>query len=139
MDKKLEKSLIDALSWASLRELPEKDKGEDVYILALALVSKKDGSKAYVATKKTKDGTDKIVKDFGSTAMIVKVEEVYPYLLLDASYIPQFNDKKKEERIKWLTLTDTEGGNYEDMSLKELNKAILNRAIQCHLKAINNE
>lgn len=139
MDKKLEKSLIDALSWASLRELPEKDKGEEVYILALALVSKKDGSKSYVALKKDKNGEDKIVKDFGTTAMIVKVDEVYPYILLDASYVPQFNDKKKEERIKWLTLTDPEGGNYEDMSLKELNKAILNRAIQNHIRAINEE
>jgi hypothetical protein len=137
MYKATEKSLVDALSWASLRELPPKDNKENVYILALALVSKKDGSKSYVATKKGKDGKDKVVKDFGSTAMIVKIEEVYPYLLLDGNYLPTFDGKKREDRIKWLTMMDAEG-DYEGMSLKELNKEILLIAMRNQLKAMEN-
>jgi hypothetical protein len=137
MYKGTEKSLVDALSWASLRELPPKDKKENVYILALALVSKKDGSKSYVATKKGKDGKDRVVKDFGSTATIVKIEEVYPYLLLDGNYLPTFEGKKREDRIKWLTMMDAEG-NYEEMTLKELNKEVLLIAMRNQLRAMEN-
>lgn len=139
MDKVQNKSLIAALNWACVRELPPVDDKENVWIFALALVAKKDGSKGYVALTKDKNGESRIVKDFGSTSMIVKVEEIYPYLYLDPTYIPQFGDKKKEERVKWLKLTDPDGGDYDAMSLKELNKAILNRAIQNHINATKQE
>lgn len=131
----LRESLIDALSWASLRELPEKDNGENIWIRALALVSKRDGSKAYVALVKGKDGEDRIIRDFGSVSMIVKIEEIYAFEYLDSSYIPTFDSKKKEDKIKWLSMQRPEV-NYEDMSAKELNKAILHVAMQNQLADI---
>jgi hypothetical protein len=131
----LRESLIDALSWASLRELPEKDNGENIWIRALALVSKRDGSKAYVALVKGKNGEDRIIRDFGSVSMIVKIEEVYAFEYLDSSYLPTFDSKKKEDKIKWLTMQRPEV-NYEEMSVKELNKAILHVAMQNQLADI---
>lgn len=131
----LRESLIDALSWASLRELPEKDNGENIWIRALALVSKRDGSKAYVALVKGKDGEDRIIRDFGSVSMIVKIEEIYAFEYLDSSYIPTFDSKKKEDKIKWLSMQRPEV-NYEEMSAKELNKAILHVAMQNQLADI---
>lgn len=133
MDKSLDKTLVDALQWANIRELPESDKGENVYILALALVSKKDGSKGYVALKKDDKGQDKIVKDFGSISQIVKIEETYPYLYLDSSYLPDL--KKKEDKIKWLSIHDNTK-NYEELTIKELNKTILVVAIQNQLRDV---
>jgi hypothetical protein len=131
----LRESLIDALSWASLRELPEKDNGENIWIRALALVSKRDGSKAYVALVKGKNGEDRIIRDFGSVSMIVKIEEIYAFEYLDSSYLPTFDSKKKEDKIKWLSMQRPEV-NYEEMSSKELNKAILHVAMQNQLADI---
>lgn len=131
----LRESLIDALSWASLRELPEKDNGENIWIRALALVSKRDGSKAYVALVKGKDGEDRIIRDFGSVSIIVKIEEIYAFEYLDSSYLPTFDSKKKEDKIKWLSMQRPEV-NYEEMSSKELNKAILHVAMQNQLADI---
>lgn len=131
----LRESLIDALSWASLRELPEKDNGENIWIRALALVSKRDGSKAYVALVKGKNGEGRIIRDFGSVSMIVKIEEIYAFEYLDSSYLPTFDSKKKEDKIKWLSMQRPEV-NYEEMSAKELNKAILHVAMQNQLADI---
>lgn len=131
----LRESLIDALSWASLRELPEKDNGENIWIRALALVSKRDGSKSYVALVKGKNGEDRIIRDFGSVSMIVKIEEIYAFEYLDSSYLPTFDSKKKEDKIKWLSMQRPEV-NYEEMSAKELNKSILHVAMQNQLADI---
>ena len=131
----LRESLIDALSWASLRELPEKDNGENIWIRALALVSKRDGSKSYVALVKGKNGEDRIIRDFGSVSVIVKIEEIYAFEYLDSSYLPTFDSKKKEDKIKWLSMQRPDV-NYEEMSTKELNKAILHVAMQNQLADI---
>lgn len=128
----LRESLINALSWASLRELPPKDNGENIWIKALALVSKRDGSKAYVALMKGKNGEDRLIKDFGTVSQVVKIEEVYAYSYLDSSYLPQFDSKKREDKVKWLSLQRPDV-DYESMTSKELNKAILHVAIQNQL------
>lgn len=132
----LRESLINALSWASLRELPQKDNGENIWIKALALVSKRDGSKAYVALMKGKNGEDRLIKDFGSVSQVVKIEEVYAYSYLDSSYLPQFDSKKREDKIKWLSLQRPDV-DYESMTAKELNKAILHVAMQNQLADLN--
>lgn len=132
----LRESLINALSWASLRELPQKDGGENIWIKALALVSKRDGSKAYVALMKGKNGEDRLIKDFGTVSQVVKIEEVYAYSYLDSSYLPQFDSKKREDKIKWLSLQRPDV-DYESMTAKELNKAILHVAMQNQLADLN--
>lgn len=134
MHKTTNKTLIDALSWAGLRELPEVYDGENIYIKSLALVSKRDGTTSYVATCKDILGADKIVKDFGTVSPIVEVKEVHPYLYLDASYVPEFATKKKEDRIKWLEIAAPHMKNLDAMSFKELNNAIINIAIQKQIK-----
>ena len=134
MHKTTNKTLIDALSWAGLRELPEVYDGENIYIKSLALVSKRDGTTSYVATCKDILGADKIVKDFGTVSPIVEVKEVRPYLYLDASYVPEFATKKKEDRIKWLEIAAPHMKNLDAMSFKELNNAIINIAIQKQIK-----
>lgn len=128
-------SLINALSWASLRELPEKDNGENIWIRALALASKRDGSKGYIAMIKGKNGEDRILKDFGSVSQIVNIEEVYPYSYLDSSYLPQFDSKKREDKINWLSL-QRPNEDFHELTAKELNKEILYTAMQNQLNDI---
>lgn len=136
MEKNLEKSLIDALSYCDLRDLPKKDDKEFVWLKSLALVSKSDGTKSYALAIKDKNGNPKIVKDFGTVSAIRQVIEYYPFCMLDASFMPMFKTRAKDERIAWLEQMGEEG-NFGEISAKELDKKVLNVAIQQALKALN--
>lgn len=136
MRNKTRESLIKALSYCSLRELPKLDSGEDVWIKALALVTKTDGSHCYVAIDKDpKTLKNRVKKDFGGTGAIVKYEEVYPYLYLSQEYMPKFHDKTKEARVKYLASIKP-NVSWNQYSLKDLNDAILWIAIESQLANI---
>lgn len=132
------KSLISCLAALDLRDLPKEWDKEDVWILAVGLVSKIDGTFSYAALRKDEDGNARVVKDFGNICAIRKIEKVYPYKFLDASFMPMFKTKAKDERIAWLERMG-EKGNFSEMSAKELEKKVLNVAIQQALKALNND
>lgn len=138
MENIKEKSLINCLAALDLRDLPKEWDGENVYILAVGLASKIDGTFSYVALKKDKDGNDKVVKDFGNVCALRKVEKVYPYKFLDAAYMPYFKTRSKDERIAWLERMGLKE-DFSGMTSKELEKKVLNVAIQNELKALNNK
>lgn len=122
-----EESLIDVLSYCSVRELPKEDDKQNVWIKAIGKVAKIDGTTSYVSLVKGLQGEDKITRDFGTSSSIKKMLKVYPYLYLDSSYLPNFKTQKKEERINFLTRS----GVTEDLSnksLKELDKMVINVA-----------
>ena len=132
------KSLISCLAALDLRDLPKEWDKEDVWILAVGLVSKIDGTFSYAALRKDEDGNARVVKDFGNICAIRKIEKVYPYKFLDASFMPMFKTRAKDERIAWLERMG-EKGNFSEMSAKQLEKKVLNVAIQQALKALNND
>ena len=131
------KSLISCLAALDLRDLPKEWDKEDVWILAVGLVSKIDGTFSYAALRKDEDGNARVVKDFGNICAIRKIEKLYPYKYLDASFMPMFKTRAKDERIAWLERMG-EKGNFSEMSAKELEKKVLNVAIQQALKALDN-
>lgn len=135
MISKAEKmSLLDCLSWCSVRQLPEEWDSKNVYIKAIAKVMRADGSISYVAVKKDKNGDDKIIKSFGNISMIKKILAVYPYLYLDAVYMPTFKGNSKTEKVSYLSALN-KNVDYSKKSVKELDKAIISVAIQKQLKA----
>ena len=136
MENIKEKSLINCLAALDLRDLPKEWDKENVWILAVGLISKIDGTFSYAALKKDKDGNARVVKDFGNICAIRQVEKVYPYKYLDATFMPYFKGRSKDERIAWLEQMGEEG-NFGEMSAKELEKKVLNVAIQQALKALN--
>lgn len=136
MENIKEKSLIKCLAALDLRDLPKEWDKENVWILAVGLISKIDGTFSYAALKKDKDGNARVVKDFGNICAIRQVEKVYPYKYLDATFVPYFKGRSKDERIAWLEQMG-EKGNFGEMSAKELDKKVLNVAIQQALKALN--
>ena len=137
MESIKEKSLISCLAALDLRDLPKEWDKENVWILAVGLISKIDGTFSYAALKKDGNGDARVVKDFGNICAIRKVEKVYPYKFLDASFMPMFKTRAKDERIAWLERMG-EKGEFSEMSAKELEKKVLNVAIQQSLKALNN-
>ena len=121
----IDEMLVDALQFASIRELPEEWDGEREWIKALALVSKRNGSKAYVALAKGKTGEDKIVKDFGEISAVAVIEKIYPYLYAEETAMPQFKTNTKKERLDWLYINDPDNEYSEEMSMKELKAAVM--------------
>lgn len=138
VSKKEEMSLLECLSWCSVRKLPEEWDKKNVYIKAIGKVKKADGTISYVAIQKDKNGKDKMVKDFGTISAIREVAEIYPYLYLDAMYLPTFRGQKKEDRISMLSNLYKDR-DFSQMSLKELDREVLNYAIQMHLMAEKNK
>ena len=129
MESIKEKSLISCLAALDLRDLPKEWDKEDVWILAVGLVSKIDGTFSYAALRKDEDGNARVVKDFGNICAIRKVEKVYPFKFLDTSFMPMFKTRAKDERIAWLERMG-EKGNFSEMSAKELERKVLNVVIQ---------
>ena len=121
----LDEMLIDALQYASVRELPNEAEEGREWLKALALVSKRNGSKAYVALAKGKTGEDKIVKDFGEISAVAVIEKVYPYLYAEGIAMPQFKTNTKKERLDWLYINDPDNEYSEEMSMKELKAAVM--------------
>lgn len=129
MKESKKESLIKAMSFFLLKELPEVDNGENIWIKALALVKKRDGSEAYVyVVKDSKTLENKIAKDFGSGSQIVETVEYYPFSFLKSGYMPTFKTAKKEDRIKYLNKYD-KSTDYSNMTLKELEREIIRLAI----------
>jgi hypothetical protein len=129
-NKNKEKSLIECLKWCQVPALPDVDDKENIWIKAIALVKKGDGTESYVAMTKDKDLKNKMIKDFGTVSMIHEVVEVYPYSYLSAAYMPEFKTRKKEERINYLLAYDKKLEDLEELSLKELDKMVVNVAIK---------
>lgn len=126
-------SLLECLKWCGVPSLPDEDDKENIWIKAIALVQKADGSESYVAIKKDEQLRDKIVKDFGSVSVIRVVKTIYPYSYLSGAYVPQFKTKKKEERISYLQKIHPKE-DFSQMSVKELDKQVVISAMQYQIK-----
>lgn len=135
-NKTKEQSLIECLKWCDVARLPEVDDKKNIWIKAIALVQKADGSESYVAMTKDKDLKNKLVKDFGSVSLVQNIKEIYPYSYLSAAFMPGFKTRKKEERINYLLAHDKSLQGLDELSLKELDKMVVYIAIK---KQIFNE
>lgn len=129
MKNKTNESLIDALSYCSLRELPEVEDKESVWIRAIAKIAKSDGQMYYAYVEKDENLENKIIRDFGPISAIVKVVEYYPFSYLKPAFMPKFKGKSKDERLAYLTRYN-KTDEYDGLSLKELDKLILKGAIR---------
>ena len=134
MLNKTEQSMFDCLAFCKLSQLPEKEDGKSVWLNAIAKTRKNDGCYYYAYVERGKDGKPKIMRDFGAVRTIVKMEEFYPILYLDSSYVKKF--KKDEEGTALLVeYLKSEGVkiNFENASRKDLDKENIKIAIQKQL------
>lgn len=139
MDNKTKnESLTLALSEAALRELPQVYDGENVYVRAIALVRKADGSENYALVRKSKEGKDIVCQDFGHMSVIRQIVEVYPYEFLQERFMPMFDkDDDRESRIAYLMSNDTlvkDASEYEKMSLAELEERLIGVAANAQIR-----
>lgn len=115
MNKVLEESKQDALSYAFLFSLPNIYEGNDVWIRAIGLVTKSNTEQNYCILARDYNGDAQVIKDFGNSSKIVRIDEVRPYMFLDQKYIVEF--KNKAEIINYLLVQYRE---YTDEELKQM-------------------
>lgn len=131
---KTEESLFDCLAFCKLSQLPEKEDGKSVWLNAIAKTKKNDGCHYYAYVERGKDGKPKIMRDFGAVRTIVKLEEFYPILYLDSSYVKKFK-KDDEGTEKLIAHLKKEGVNidFENATRKDLDKENIKVAIKNQL------
>ena len=128
-----DETLVEALSFCGVRELPEEFKGKEVWIKAIGLVSKVDGSQSYVYLERGELGASNIKKDFGTLSPIVKIDKIYPYLYLSEDEVPKFSKENKGEKASWLI---ARGYNEEELSTKtpqQINKLVIDECVKAAL------
>ena len=128
-----ERTLVEALSFCGVRELPEELKGKEVWIKAIGLVSKVDGGQSYVYLERGELGASNIKKDFGTLSPIVKIDKIYPYLYLSEDEVPKFSKEEKGEKTSWLV---ARGYNEEELSTKtpqQINKLVIDECVKAAL------
>ena len=134
MDKE-KQSLLECLTWCSLKELPKEDDGKDIYIAAVIKVKKADTTVSYAAVKRDTDGTDKIIKDFGTCAVIREVLGKYPYKFLNAEYMPKLKDFSRKSMVNFLARTTQKtADDFDGITDKELYNIIVSKAMEKQLK-----
>ena len=129
-----QKSMFDALEFVHKSELPESWNGKDVYISAICKTLKSDGNNYYCVVEIDENGKNKIVKDFGRCAAIVKFEEIYPLSYLEPSFLKKFK-KDEEGTAKLVEYLKNEGVemDFENADRKMLDKANIRVAIKRQL------
>ena len=129
----IDKSLIDALSYCHLRELPqEASKYDGIWIRAIAYVTKADTTKSYVLMDKSSNGSHRIIKDFGTISNIVNVRSIHPFQFVSEDSLPIFKGSNKQERIDWLTNNGVKIDG--ELTLNQLNNIVVNFVIQQELR-----
>ena len=134
MLSKTEQSMFDCLAFCKLSQLPEKEDGKSVWVNAIAKTRKNDGCNYYAYVERGKDGKPKIMRDFGAVRTIVKMEEFYPILYLDSSYVKKFkkDDEGTASLIEYLKSIGVKI-DFENATRKDLDKESIKIAIQKQL------
>lgn len=129
-----EKSMFDCLEYCKVSKLPEPWDGKSVYLAGICKTLKSDGNYYYCAVEIDENGKNRIVKDFGRCAAIIKFEQIYPLSYLEPSYVKRF--KKDEEGTTKLIEHLKNSGvkmDFENADRKMLDKANIRVAIQRQL------
>ena len=131
---KTEQSLYDCLQYCKIANLPESWDKKSVWITSICRVLKNDGNQYYVYCERDKEAKTKVVKDFGACRAIVEMQEYFPLIYLNTSYVRKFpkSDEGNANLIGYLT----SNGMYEAESTsnrKELDKMNIRLAIQKQL------
>lgn len=120
VENKLEKTLLLALNHSHLSELPDSLKPTTrLWLKAIVLVAKRDGSRNYAIAENNGDDTPNIVKDFGNVSQIAKVEGIYPFLEVENARIPDMRNKSEI-----VDLLVAYGFNAKEITYKMANKHI---------------
>ncbi len=92
-DKKIE-SLKKCLEYTNSFELPQEydESSGNYWLKAIVLVKKHNMTENYSIAERNSQGKPIVVRDFGAVSPLSSIEKVYPYVILDKSLVPKFED-----------------------------------------------
>lgn len=130
-----EKSKFECLEYCKVATTPEPWDGKSVYIQGIAKTLKADGNNYYCVVEIDENGKNRIVKDFGRCAAILKFEQIYPLSYLEPSYVKKFK-KDEDGTAKLVEYLKNEGVemDFENADRKMLEKANIRVAIKRQLE-----
>ena len=130
-----QKSMFDCLEYCKVSTVPEPWNGKDVYISAICKTLKADGNNYYCVVEIDENGKNRIVKDFGRCAAILKFEEIYPLSYLEPSFLKRFK-KDADGTAKLVEYLKNEGVemDFDSADRKMLEKANIRVAIKRQLE-----
>jgi hypothetical protein len=132
--KTKDETLVDCLSYLSMRTLPEKWDKKAFYIMAIVEVEKADGTVCYAIQKRRASNLELYISnDFGSLAVIRNIKEIYPFEFLKEQYM---FDGKKEDKIKFLKSRFPKE-NIDELDAKEIKRLILRAAMETQIQQEN--
>lgn len=118
-------TLVQALGFAQISELPPEDNGGALWMKAIAVVTKKDGTRAYCILYRTDFDTYMYKAVFGTCSPLHKVIKIYPYEVVMDLPVPKFAPKDKNSRIGFIKKNrPDESYNFEEMTIKDLDDVI---------------
>lgn len=131
---KTEQSLFDCLAFCEVATLPEAWDKKSVWLTAICRTRKNDLCTYYAYCERGVDGKPKIMRDFGAVRAIVEIEEFYPLLYLDSSYVRKFpkNDEGTANLTEYLKKNGFLEAEHAD-NRKELDKMNIILAMQKQL------
>lgn len=130
----LHDTLVDALAYAHVSDLPKKDNGKRLWIYAIALVSKKDGTMAYCILKRNDLESYSYKAVFGTCSPLHNVAEIYPYEFADSLPVPKFAPNDKSNRIEFIQSVRGADFDCSEMSVKELENEIIRIGIEKYMQ-----
>lgn len=101
MENTKEKEMLDALTYAGCPKLPRainvvKDQSR-IWIRAIARVRKVTGAETYVILKNDYGRKPVVIKTFGESSAIAKIDSIHPFEWLEREFIPTFKREGDKE------------------------------------------
>lgn len=130
--------LSDAMNFVHIAKLPKAVSPKNfLWIEAIAKIKLRDGSYGFGIAKRNSDLTLTYKYINGNTSAIMYIEEVYPYVSIDARHIKKFKDKEDVEgRIAYLKSLELPYEiDFEDNRISHLNEEIVKAALYQQLNA----
>lgn len=129
-----EQSMFECLEYCKIATLPEPHDKKSVWLTAICRTRKNDLGTYYAYCERGVDGKPNIVRDFGPCRAIVEIEEYFPILYLDSSYVRKF-PKSNEGTANLIEYLKQNGFIEAEQSddRKELDKINIRLAIQKQL------
>jgi len=119
------KTLVEALGFAQIGELPPEDNGGALWMKAIAIVTKKDGTRAYCILYRTDFETYMYKAVFGTCSPVHKVIKIYPYEVVTDLPVPKFAPKDKNSRIVFIKKNRPDDNyDFNEMKIEELDSVI---------------
>ena len=149
-------TLTQALSEARVTALPKpySKKSDRIWLKAIVHVIKCDNSRNFAIAVNDGAGNPVIIKDFGKTSRIVKIDGLYPFLAMSPagipnlqtqneiiSYLSGFYKNSEYELENLLSDTNTDGSPKTEEQKKndreEVKKKVYHVAIQHEIKRVD--